>query len=238
MPFAPPHQPTVKAKPSADADAVGVPADVPGNLAAFRRWVLSDDAPDSGRIDFINGSVEIDDMAGEDFITHGRLKGTLFAIIWSLIEALDFGYVNTDSTRVSAPAADLSAEPDVIVVSYDALDAGRVRLVPKASGEAGRYWEVEGPPDLVVEVLSDSTTRKDTQRLPAAYFAAGVAEFWLADGRGATATLTIHRRGSAGFEPMPVDAEGFQTSDLLRQNIRLDQSRDRRGEWRYDLVCQ
>ena len=218
--------------------AVCVPADVPGNLAAFRRWVLSDDAPDLGRIDFINGSVEIDDMAGEDFITHGRLKLELARAIANRVRQLDLGYVNTDSTRVSAPAADLSAEPDVIVVSYDALDAGRVRLVPKASGEAGRYREVEGPPDLVVEVLSDSTTRKDTQRLPAAYFAAGVAEFWLADGRGATATLTIHRRGPTGFEPVAVDADGFQTSDLLRQNVRLDQTRDRRGEWRYDLVGQ
>jgi Uma2 family endonuclease len=54
-------------------------------------------------------------------------------------------------------------------------------LVPKAGAEPGRYIDVEGPPDLIVEIVSDTSVAKDTRRLPEAYFRAGVAEFWLAD---------------------------------------------------------
>ncbi len=39
--------------------------------------------------------------------------------------------------------------------------------------DAGRYVELEGAPDLVVEIVSDSSVAKDTQRLPPRYAAAG-----------------------------------------------------------------
>jgi Uma2 family endonuclease len=35
---------------------------------------------------------------------------------------------------------------------------------------------VEGGPDLVVEIVSDSSEEKDLDRLPRAYFSAGVRE--------------------------------------------------------------
>ena len=66
--------------------------------------------------------------------------------------------------RVSCPDADLSAEPDVVYVSDDALDSGRVRLVQSATGEPDSYVELEGAPDLVVEIVSDNSVAKDTQR--------------------------------------------------------------------------
>ena len=57
-----------------------------------------------------------------------------------------------------------------------AIDEGRVRLIPKATGETGRFVEVEGSPDLVIEIVSDSSVNKDTWRLPKAYFDAGLSE--------------------------------------------------------------
>ena len=68
-------------------------------------------------------------------------------------------------------------------IFHNEFVAGRVRLVPKASSETADYIEIEGPPDLIVEIVSDSSVCKDTKRLPAAYFAAGVPEFWLVDAR-------------------------------------------------------
>lgn len=103
-------------------------------------------------------------------------------------------------------------------------------------GEPGRYVEIEGPPDLIVEVVSDSTIRKDTIRLPRAYFEAGVKEFWLADGRKEDLTFVIHSRSESGFSPVQSDAEGFQASTVLGQSFRLDRSRDRLGAWQYDMV--
>src|SRR5436309_2438449 len=40
------------------------------NLAEFRRWALSDDFPHRGRIDYIDGRIEVD-MSPEDLFTHG-----------------------------------------------------------------------------------------------------------------------------------------------------------------------
>jgi len=219
-----------------DQGEVHLPPEATSSLAAFRRWALSADCPDFGRVDYIAGSIEVSDMAGEELFAHGTLKGKLFAAILARVERLELGYVFTDSTRVSSLEASLCAEPDVVVVSYDAIESGRVRLVPKATGEPGRYVEIEGPPDLVVEVVSDSTVRKDTLRLPRAYFEAGVTEFWLADGRKEDLSFVVHRRGESAFEPVGTDANGFQASAVLGTSFRLDRSRDRLGAWRYDLV--
>jgi Uma2 family endonuclease len=76
-----------------------------------------------------------------------------------------------------------SAEPDIVFVSHEALLADRVHLVPGSSQEPGRYVELEGAADLIVEIVSDSSVGKDTRRLPEAYSRAGVREFWLADAR-------------------------------------------------------
>ena len=86
-----------------------------------------------------------------------------------------------------------------MAVSDDAIEAGRVRLVPAARGKPDRFVELEGAPDLIVEIASDSSTRKDTQRLPASYHAAGVRELWLIDARRADVQFTINRWEPLGY---------------------------------------
>ncbi len=175
------------------------------SLEEFRAWALSDEFPEQGRIDDIAGRVEVD-MSPRDFFLHGTLKTEVVAGLHEIVKRKALGYLVSDRTRVSCPQAELSVEPDVAFISEEALASGRVRLVPKASGEADRYVEVEGPPDVVVEIVSDSSVTKDTKRLPAAYFQAGVHGYWLVDARGESLRFQIHRRGSSGFEP--VAAEG------------------------------
>jgi Uma2 family endonuclease len=140
-----------------------------------------------------------------------------------------------DRGRISIPKAGLSVEPDIMFLSHEAVRSGRVRLVPKASGKPGRYVEIEGVPDLVVEIVSDSSVTKDTRRLPAAYFRAGVREFWLADARGEEPVFVIHGPGPDGFEPAGRDADGFQSSAVLGCRYRLDAARDQDGNWEFDL---
>jgi Uma2 family endonuclease len=214
-----------------------IPLEAAADLASFRRWALSDHCPDSGRIDFIAGRVEVGDMAGEELFAHGSVKAEIARVVANEVRARSLGYVFIDSTRIASPEANLSAEPDVVAVTYDTIESGLVRLVPKSTGEAGRYVEIEGPPDLVVEVVSDSTVRKDTRRLPQAYFAAGVTEFWLADGRK-DLKFSVYRRGRSAFELVEADAEAFQPSQVLGKSFRLDRTRDRLGEWQYDLVSR
>ena len=115
------------------------------------------------------------------------------------------------------------------------IDDGRVRLIPKASGEPGRYVEVEGGPDLVVEIVSDSSVQNETGRLPAAYFAAGVREYWLIDARGKELSFQIQHRGTNAFEPMQTDAGGSQPGAVLQCRYCLDRGRHARGHWVYQL---
>jgi len=59
-------------------------------------------------------------------------------------------------------------EPDVLYVSNE-----RARIVTTPN--------VKGAPDLVIEVLSDSTRRKDEIKKRKLYESSGVIEYWIVD---------------------------------------------------------
>ncbi len=204
------------------------------SLAEFRHWALSDEFPETGRIDFIDGRIEVD-MSPEDIFCHGTLKSEIAGVLYHRVKRGRLGHLLIAKGRISSLEAELSAEPDIVFLSYEAVRSGRVRLVPKAGGRPGRYVEMEGASDLVVEIVSDSSALKDTRRLPAAYFRAGVREFWLADARGDKPVFIIHRPGPNAFEPAARDADGFQPSAVLGCRFRLDAARDEDGNWEFDL---
>jgi len=207
------------------------------SLDDFRRWSHSDDFPETGRIDYIAGNIEVD-MAPEDLFVHGTLNGEIYVKIHQVVVGQRLGSAFIDSTRIVSPAALLSAEPDVVFLSYRRRRDGTVNLVPKASGEAGRYIEIEGPPDLVVEVISDSSGEQDTVRLRSAYFRAGIGEFWLADARGEQLRFEILTPGTTEFKPVAADAGGYQNSPLLRRAFRLDRQRNEFGDWEFGLLVR
>jgi Uma2 family endonuclease len=204
------------------------------SLADFRRWALSDDFPERGRIDYVAGRIEVD-MAPEDFFCHGTLKTEIAYVLAGHVKRGKLGYLVTDCTRISSVPADLSAEPDIVFISHESLADGRARLIPAASGKPGHYVEVEGAPDLVVEIVSDSSVAKDTRRLPKAYFKAGVREFWLADARREPLVFRIHRRGKSAFRVVQRDADGFQRSVVFGGRFRIDGHLDAEGHWAFDL---
>lgn len=214
-------------------DRLELPLEV-RTLDEFRRWALSDDFPEGGRIDFIKGNIEID-MSPENVYTHGSPKTAIVARIWTVASDLDLGDVFSDSTRMSSPVADLSCEPDVIFISHDAFDSERVKLIQQQGAKEDDFVEIEGAADLVVEIVSKSSVGKDMKRLPPAYFKAGVREFWLVDARGEELLFVIHGRGTRRFSAQACDEDGFQRSDVLKRRFRLDRARDRRGHWRYNL---
>jgi Uma2 family endonuclease len=214
-------------------EQIEIPMDL-RSLAEFRRWATSDAFPERGRIDYLAGRIEVD-MSPEDLFCHGTLKGEIFGTLHPLVKRQDLGYLFVDRARVSSVEADLSAEPDIVLVTHDALSTGRVRLIAKAGGEAGRYVELEGAPDLIVEIVSDASVVKDTKRLPEAYYRAGVAEFWLVDARKKSLVFRIHERGPANYQAVEPDSEGFQRSAVFGCGFRLDGRRDARNCWAFDL---
>lgn len=71
--------------------------------------------------------------------------------------------------------------------------------------------------------------------MPAAYFKAGVREFWLADARHDPVVFHIHHRSDGSYEPTTPDAEGFQASAVMACSYRLDSRKTARGYWAFDL---
>jgi Uma2 family endonuclease len=204
------------------------------SLLDFQTWSRGGDFPQTGRIDYVDGRIEVD-MSPEELYSHGTVKAKLCAVLQQLVDEEDLGELFVDRTRVSHAGANLSAEPDLVFVSWASLETGRVRPVPKIGSGEDRYIELEGAPDLVVEIASDSSLAKDTRRLPQRYFAAGVAEFWFIDARGKPLVFQIHCRGARRFEPVPADADGLQRSQLFARSFRLERRKNRMNHWRYQL---
>lgn len=211
-----------------------IPAGV-SDLGRFRRWTWDASFPERGRIDFLAGTLEVD-LSPEDLYTHGTVKTMLAARLYPLIVDSGRGSLFSDSTRVVSPEAGLSVEPDVVGVLWESIRQGRVREIPAAKAEPERFIELEGAPDLIVEIVSDSSVRKDLERLPRLYAKAGIPELWLADCRGEELSFDIRILSPAGgFETQPADSEGWRSSPLLGRRVRMVRSRNQLNRWIYDL---
>jgi len=202
-------------------------------LAAFRRWAQSDRFPEQGRIDYLEGDVDVD-MSPEDLYTHGVVKAAVSVTLHAIVAEGDLGHIFIDRARVTSPDAELSVEPDVVVVLWGSLDTGRVLQVPGKT--EGRFVELEGAPDLVVEIVSDGSVGKDTKRLPPLYALAGIPELWRIDARGAEVRLEILSLESSGtYNLQPANPEGWTLSPVLGLRFRLLREPARHSSWRYRL---
>jgi Uma2 family endonuclease len=213
-------------------DTVHIPATA-RDLAGFREWACSDDFPERGRIDFLAGDLEVD-MSPEELDTHGLVKSDIAAVLQFLVARGSLGEVYVDRGRVSSPAANLSVEPDVVVVFWETLDRAAVRKVPSKK-RPGRFVEMEGAPDLVVEIVSDGSVRKDLVRLPPLYAAAGVPELWLVDARGEEIRFEIQTLEAGRYGKVAPDAQGWTSSPRLGLRFRLERREVRPGRWSYRL---
>jgi len=124
-------------------------------LADFRRWATSAEFPERGRIDFVEGRVEVS-TSPEDFYCHGALKTEIAGVLYGRVKRGKLGHVLIGKGRFSSPAAGLSVEPDINFFSYEAIRSGRLDLIPKAGSQPGHYVEMEGSTDLLVEIVDDA----------------------------------------------------------------------------------
>jgi Uma2 family endonuclease len=186
----------------------------------FQRWVDSRQFPETGRVDYLEGDVEVD-MSPEDLFTHGAPKTAITSKLYILIEEAGLGNVFTDSTRLRSRFADLSVEPDVVVMFRDSLAAGKVRLSPASRRKGpGRFSGLEGA-DLVVEIVSDGSVKKDTQRLPPLYARSGIPELWIVDTRGEDLRFEVHSLHKGRYETLQPDTDGWIRSPRLGRVFRL-----------------
>lgn len=214
------------------ADNVCIPDGI-DDLESFRHWARSDAFPESGRFSFLAGQLWVD-LSMEQLFTHNLVKTKYTVVLGGLVEIERRGYYFSDGTLLSSVSADWSTEPDGTFVSWESLTSGRVRLI---EGTEGGAVELEGAPDVVLEVVSRSSLRKDTVVLRDLYEKAGVKEYWLVDARKPPVKFEILRLGEEAFESVkPVD--GWLYSAVFGRSFRLTATSDPLGHPSYLLESQ
>jgi len=200
------------------------------NLESFRQWARSDEFPEQGRIAYLNGGVWVD-MSKEQLFSHNQVKNEYAFTLTGLAKKECPGRYFPDGVRLSDIEADVSNQPDGVFVSLQSLRARRVRLI---RGTRGGYVELEGTPDMALEVISPSSVQKDTVVLRELYWRAGIPEFWLVDARGDRLVFDILRHTTKGYVAVRKQA-GWIKSKVFDKSFRLSVQMDELGYPEYTL---
>src|SRR5260370_30975752 len=90
----------------------------------------------------------------------------------------------------------ICGSPDGMFLSNADFRANRIRMT---SPEKTGYAEVFGAPEMALEVVSKTSRKKDRTILRAAYWRAGIREFWLVDAHKQPPVLDILRHPAKGY---------------------------------------
>jgi Uma2 family endonuclease len=215
-----------------EKDSVSVPAWV-HDLDSFRRWVRSKEFPDSGRICYLDGEVWVD-MSKEQVFTHNQVKSEYNIVVGSLIKTFRMGRYYPDGMLLINVDANLTSQPDGMFVSTHSMQTGQVRLV---EGAAEGFVELEGTPDMVLEIVSTSSVVKDYKRLRELYWRAGIREYWIVDARPERPSFEILRHTANGYTATRKQG-GWVKSAVFGKSFRLTRKMDEQGNPEYELAVK
>src|SRR5205823_3175473 len=157
------------------------------------------------------------DMSKEQFFTHNQVKTELAFRLTGVVKAAQLGRYVGDGMLLTNTAANLSAQPDGAFYSRATRERGRITF---REGRDEGFVELEGSPDMVLEVVSTSSVRKDTVTLKGLYWKAGIPEYWLVDVRREPLVFEIFRHTAKGYVATPKKA-GWVRSRVFRKWFRL-----------------
>ena len=156
--------------------------------------------PDDGkRYEIIDGELFVN---ASPVVRHQRIVGNLYFVLRSWLEEHGGGEVFGSPVDVVFDPENVTV-PDLIVIKSD-----RASFL----GEKN----MQGPPNLVIEVLSPSTRRLDERLKRKTYDRFGVDEYWIVDPE--LEVVKIYRRTAAAFQLVAeIDAEegGTITTPVL-----------------------
>ena len=143
---------------------------------------------------------------GEHYVTpspatqHQRIVRNLLYLIQSHLEMQPLGEV------FCAPFDALLSEFDIVVPDLIYLSNERSQFLTSKN--------LQGPPDLVIEILSPSTRSRDKRLKHALYERVGVTEYWVVDPE--LDLVEVHRRAAERFAPaIRVNRPSVLTTPLL-----------------------
>jgi Uma2 family endonuclease len=211
-------------------DGVTIPPDVI-DLASFCRWATSDQFPQRGQFSYLRGAIWVDPSM-ERLYRHNQVKEAIGRVLGQLVSDSRMGRFLPDGMLIRNNAADLATEPDGMFVSYDAFRSGRVQRVER---EIPDFLELEGSPEMVLEVVSDTSVQKDTVELRELYWRAGILEYWLVDARRDPVRFYLLHHGRHGYTATRKQAGGWMRSKVFARSFQLSQTTDPLGDPLYLL---
>jgi Uma2 family endonuclease len=136
---------------------------------------------------------------GEHYVTpspnmkHQQLLGTLHGLIWSYLQTRPRGRV-------------FLAPFDVVFSMFDVVEPDLLYLSNERAAKALTADNVKGTPELVVEIVSKGTRRRDETIKRRLYERAGVSEYWIVN--PTTDTIRVYRRENDRFSrPLELSRE-------------------------------
>ena len=187
------------------------------DLASFREWVHNTDLPEKLPVHYLRGHVWVD-YEMEEVFSHNRVKYAFHLVLGNFVRANKLGVLYPDGMRYTSLDAEASTEPDATFVSAETIAAERIEFT---AGPKGVATEMLGTPDLVVEVVSRTSTDKDTDWLKDIYFKAGIPEYWLIDARDRDAIqFDIFTRGRKAYRATK-PSSGWVKSAVFGKEFRL-----------------
>jgi Uma2 family endonuclease len=130
---------------------------------------------------------------------HQRVVDFLTGYLGFIVSALGLGTLRTGPYPVRLPLEGPAREPDLYLIAK-AHDARRTR----------RFFD--GPPDLVIEVVSDDSPRRDGVVKFEEYERAGVPEYWVIDPRSGSESARFFVSEDGTYVEQAADADGVYTS--------------------------
>jgi Uma2 family endonuclease len=200
---------------------------------SFRRWARSEEFPEKARVYYLNGEVWVE-MSKEQLFSHNQVKQAFNRTLGNLVTEEDFGSYFPDGAFLSNAEEDFTCRPDGIFVAHGSLERGDVRLV---EGAEHGFLELEGSPDMVLEVISDSSVEKDTVILRDLYWRAGIREYWLVDAREEKLEFDILRHTTKGYAATRKQG-GWVKSAALGKSFQLTRRTNKIGNPAYSLAVR
>ena len=160
---------------------------------------------DERRFELIDGELM---LAPAPVPRHQMVVIELLYILKEFVERHGLGKVLIAPTDVVL-SEHFVLQPDILFISTD-----RLHII----GERN----VQGAPDLVIEVLSPSTTERDRVLKSSGYLRFGVPEYWIVD--PLARTIEVMRAGQTEFDTLRVYTEGTSAESPTFPGLLIDVS--------------
>ena len=160
---------------------------------------------DDKRYEILDGKLILLDSPSRD---HQSVRIHLLFDMYAFVKENDLGWVYCAPFDVLFTDTDV-VQPDIMFVSRD-----REHILTPAN--------VQGAPDLIVEILSPSSSTRDWRAKRELYAAHGVREYWIVDPANRIVSVLLLRDGVLEIEQTLTEDDTATSTVLDRFNVSLD----------------